>query len=124
RLVTAPRPAFALLTAALVTALLAYRGPNGPLSLSAVLGLVALSVVAAGALQIVLGALRFGDIVKYTPHPVRGGLLSGVGVMLLIGALPAALGTGFGHGLGQALSQPMPGALLVAATAIAVNVWA
>ena len=124
RLVTAPRPAFSLLTAGLVTALVAYRGPTGALPLGVVLSLLALSLMAAGALQMALGALRFGDIVKYTPHPVRGALLSAVGVLLLIGALPAAVGAGFGHGLADALAHTVPGALLVAATAIGVTAFA
>lgn len=124
RLVTAPRPAFALLTAGLMTALMAYRGPTGPLSPAVVLALVALGLMAAGALQMLLGALRFGDMVKYTPHPVRAALLSAVGVLLLIGALPAALGAGFGQGLAPALAGTVPGAVLVALTAIGVTAFA
>lgn len=124
RLVTAPRAALSLLTAGLVTALIAYRGPGGPLPLAAVLGLVALGLMAAGCLQMLLGALRIGSIVKYTPHPVRGGLMSAVGVLLLIGALPAAMGSGFGHGLADALTHVVPGALLVATVAMATTALA
>jgi SulP family sulfate permease len=124
RLITAPRAALSLLTAGLVTALVAYRGPAGPLPVPVVLALVALSIAAAGGLQMLLGALRIGSIVKYTPHPVRGGLMSAVGLLLLVGALPAAFGAGFGHHLFEALTHPNIGALLVAAVAMAVTVVA
>jgi len=124
RLITAPRAALSLLTAGLVTALVAHRGPAGPLPVPVVLGLVALSIAAAGGLQMLLGALRIGSVIKYTPHPVRGGLMSAVGLLLLVGALPAALGAGFGHRLIDALTHPNPGALLVAAVAMAVTLFA
>ncbi|WP_159589120.1 SLC26A/SulP transporter family protein [Hydrogenophaga sp. BPS33] len=124
RLVTAPRPAFALLTAGLVTALTAYQGPSGPLSPAVVLALVALGLMAAGVLQMLLGALHFGDMVKYTPHPVRAALLSAVGVLLLIGALPAALGAGFGQALAPALAGAVPGAVLVALSTMGVTAFA
>jgi len=124
RLVTAPRAALSLLTAGLVTALVTYRGQSGPLPEAVILGLVALSVAAAGGLQMILGALRIGSIVKYTPHPVRGGLMSAVGVLLVLGALPAALGAGFGHRLEDALAHPAPGALLVAGISMVVTLVA
>lgn len=124
RLVSGPRAALSLLTAGLLSALVAYRGPSGPLPVWMVLGLLALSIGAAGLLQILLGALRIGSIVKYAPHPVRSGLMSAVGLLLLIGALPAALGAGFGHGLRDALAHPIPAAMLVAAVAIVVSLTA
>jgi SulP family sulfate permease len=124
RLVTAPRAALSLLTAGLVAALVAYRGPDGPLTHAVVLGLVTLSLAAAGGLQMLLGALGIGSIVKYTPHPVRGGLMSAVSLLLLVGALPAVLGAGFGHGLAEALSQRSAGALLVAVAAMGATSFA
>jgi len=124
RLVTAPRAALSLLTAGLVTTLVAHRGPDGPLPVPVILALVALGLMAAGGLQMLLGALRIGSIVKYTPHPVRGGLMSAVGLLLVMGALPAALGQGFGQGLLGALSQPVFGAVLVAGVAMAVSAFA
>lgn len=124
RLVTAPRAALSLLTAGLISALVAYQGPTGPLPPSVIMGLVALSLIAAGGLQMLLGALHIGSIIKYTPHPVRGGLMSAVGVLLLIGALPAALGSSFGYSLFSALLHPSPGALAVATAAITVTLIA
>jgi len=121
RLVTAPRAALALLTSGLVGTLVAHPSANGPLAPAVILGLVAVGLVVAGALQMLFGALRIGNIVKFTPHPVRSGLMSAVGVLLLIGALPTALGWGFGHGLADALAHPQPAAMLVAAVAIAVT---
>lgn len=123
RLVTVPRAALSLLTAGLVAALVAYRGPAGPLSPTVVLALVAVGLAAAGVLQVLLGALRIGCIVKYTPHPVCGGLMSAVGLLLAVGSLPATLGSNIGHPLRAALMQPPTGALLVAALAMTVTWW-
>jgi sulfate permease, SulP family len=124
RLVTAPRAALSLLTAGLIATLVDYRGPNGPIPAALILALVALGLMAAGGLQMLLGALRIGSIVKYTPHPVRGGLMSAVGLLLVVGALPAALGQGFGYGLLDALSHPVFGAVLVAGVAMGVSAFA
>lgn len=123
RVITGPRAALALLTAALVQVIVQHRGPAGPLPLGHVLGLLALGVGGAGLLQMLFGLLRLGAIVKFTPHPVRVGLTSGVGLLLVVSALPAALGQTFGGGL-AALRQPMlPAALLVAMVAAGVT-WA
>ena len=124
RLVTGPRPAVSLLTAGLVVVLINYQGPTGPLPVGAVLCVLAFGLMAAGALQMLLGALRFGDVIKYTPHPVRAAILSAVGILLLMGALPAAVGAGYRTGLGSVLTSTVPGAELVAATAVGVTVLA
>jgi SulP family sulfate permease len=123
RLITAPRAALALLSGALVEALVAYRGPDGPLAMAHVLGLLAAGLMAGGALQMLLGWLRIGDIVKYTPHPVRVGLASGVGLLLAGSALPAVLGAGFGDTWPVDPHAWRPGAWLVAAVTLAAG-WA
>lgn len=118
RLITAPRAALALLSGALVETLVSYRGPEGPLALPHVLGLLAAGLVAGGALQMLLGWLRIGDIVKYTPHPVRLGLASGIGLLLAGSAWPAVMGLGFGGGWPTDPAAWRPGAWAVAAVTL------
>ena len=98
RLVSGPRAAMALLTAALVAALLQKLPAGDTVVPWLVLVLLAMGVVAAGALQALFGLLRLGAIVKFTPYPVRVGLSSGVGLLLILNSLPVALGFDFGGG--------------------------
>ncbi len=114
----------ALLTAGLVVALTHYEGPTGPLSVGAVMCILAIALMAVGALQMLMGALHLGDVLKYTPHPVRAAILSAVGILLMMRALPAAVGAGFGPGLDSLLTSTLPGALLVAATTVGVTTLA
>lgn len=118
RLITAPRAALALLSGALVETLVSYRGPEGPLAVPHVMGLLAGGLVAGGALQMLLGWLRIGDIVKYTPHPVRLGLAGGVGLLLAGSAWPAVMGLGFGGGWPTDPAAWRPGAWAVAAVTL------
>lgn len=124
RLVSGPRAALALLTAALVAALVGLLEPHGPVSAAFVLALCAAGVVAAGALQVAFGLLRLGNIVKYTPHPVRVGVTSGVGLLLIITSLPVVTGHLFGAGWRVAFDSPQPGAIVVGLFAIAVSILA
>ncbi len=88
-----------LIAAPLSGSQLAISGPTAGVS---VLVLVAirelgfdsflLAVVLAGVLQIVLGALRAGVIAHYFPSSVINGMLSGIGIILLLKQIPHALG--------------------------------
>jgi SulP family sulfate permease len=129
RLVGGPRPATALLTLALVTSLLAepaLKGADGRVDALLIMVLVAIGLAAAAALQLLFGALRVGALVKYTPHPVRQGLTSGVGFLLILSGLPVLLGLGFGAGwaaLPRGASLPSVG-WLVGLVALAVTLLA
>jgi SulP family sulfate permease len=120
RLVGDAGAALALLTGGLVAALLPLVPGAGAAAAWQVLVLVALGIAAGGVLTALFGLLRIGGVVKYTPYPVRIGLSSGVGMLLIASALPAALGHGFGAGLGGILS-PLPGAALVSLCALAIS---
>jgi SulP family sulfate permease len=124
RLVSGPRAALSLLTAALVAALVGVLEPHGPVSAVLVLALCAAGVIGAGALQVAFGLLRLGNIVKYTPHPVRVGVTSGVGLLLIITSLPVVTGHGFGVGWRAAFDAPQPGAIVVGLFAIVVGIGA
>ncbi len=121
RLVVGQRAALALLTAALVAALVDLLQRRGAVSPTQVFALCALGVAGAGALQIAFGLLRLGNIVKYTPHPVRVGVTSGVGLLLIVMALPVVTGHGFGAGWRAAFDAPQLGAIAIALVAIGVN---
>jgi sulfate permease, SulP family len=113
RLVSGPRASLALLTAGFVAALVERLGPHvdpwtAPL-------LLACALLVAGGLQTAFGLMRFGGIVKFTPYPVRLGLASGIGLLLLLSALPVALGHGFGAGWQAMLLPVETGAAAVAA---------
>lgn len=111
--------ALALLTTGLVAALLPHLpAASGPAAGFGVLLLVAVGIVAAGLLQMLFGLLRIGGLVKFTPYPVRVGLSTGVGLLLVAGAWPAFTGHAFGAQDGSA--SPLIGGTLVGGTALAV----
>lgn len=63
--------------------------PNSPES---ALFLTFSMVVLAGCFQIAFGVFKWGRIIEYLPHSVISGLLSAIGVMLILEQLPAILG--------------------------------
>jgi SulP family sulfate permease len=87
RLITAPcAPAAAVLSA---FALHLVQGGTAP---EAALVVLALTGVLAGVLQVGLGGLRLGQLIKFMPYPVVSGYLSGVGVVIVVGQVPLWLG--------------------------------
>lgn len=50
------------------------------------------AVVLAGGLQLLLGLVRAGSLVNYVPSSVIRGMLSGIGVVILLKQIPHALG--------------------------------
>ncbi len=87
-------------------------------------------VIMGGLLQILLGTLRFGRFVAYTPHVVISGFMSGIGlIVMLIQALPfigapAAPGGAVGtiRALSEALGDVNYSAFAIAFTTLAVGV--
>jgi len=51
-----------------------------------------LSVLVAGAIQVVLGFLRAGTLSNYIPNNVIEGMLAGIGVIIILKQLPHAVG--------------------------------
>jgi SulP family sulfate permease len=123
RLVDDAGPALALLTTGLVAALLPHVvAPAGEVAWN-VLVLVALGIGAGGVLTMLLGLLRVGGVVKYTPYPVRVGLSSGVGLLLILSAAPALLGHALNSGW-PADRAMLAGALLVGTCSLVVTTLA
>ncbi len=46
----------------------------------------------AGIMQILLGFLKVGRLIKYIPYPVVSGFMTGIGIIILITQIPALLG--------------------------------
>lgn len=124
RLVSGPRASLALLTAGLVAALSGRLGADGSSDPRSILIWVGLGVAAAGVLQMAFGYLRLGTIAKYTPHPVRAGVSGGVGLLLIINALPLLAGHPFGSRLEVLTSPPNVIALFVGGVTFAATMLA
>lgn len=121
RVVSGTRAAQSLLTAGFVTALSGMLTAAGQPSPGLVLALCALGVACAGLLQTGFGLLKLGSIVKYTPYPVRAGVTSGVGLLLVITALPVMTGHSFGTGLSATFEDPQFGPTVVGLCALVVT---
>jgi MFS superfamily sulfate permease-like transporter len=59
---------------------------------SSALGLLFLSVVLAGILQMLLGIIKAGKIVNFVPVSVLKGMLTAIGVLLILKQLPHLVG--------------------------------
>lgn len=119
RLISAPcAPAAAVLAALAVQFVQAEMS-----AASAVLTLTLIGLV-AGLLQIGLGALRVGSLIKFMPYPVVSGYLSGVGLIIVGSQAPKLLGIDAPVGLFSALSEPSawrwPAIVVAAATVAAM----
>ena len=85
--------------AALGGSLVQIGGPTGafvPILAGIVLlhgysGLV-LATLMAGALLVLMGALKLGNLIKFIPYPVTAGFTSGIAVIIFIGQLKEFLG--------------------------------
>jgi len=114
--IAGPRPTLCILVAGLITTLLRQPGIT-PATLPI---FVALTVMLAGLMLVAASRLGLGRLIKYLPVAVLAGFTNGVAGLLLLSALPLALGAGINAG-GPAewLSHLQPAALAVAA----VTVW-
>jgi SulP family sulfate permease len=55
-----------------------------------VMGVLTVSTVLTGAVLLVVGALRLGNVVRFAPYPVVGGFLAGTGWLLVKGGIGVA----------------------------------
>jgi len=51
---------------------------------SEVAGIIFSAVVLAGILQMLLGAMRFGEYIRLVPYPVISGFMTGIGVIIIL----------------------------------------
>jgi len=66
------------------------------------IALFALTTVITGLFFLLLGSCRLGTLIRFIPYPVVGGVLAGLGVLLVIGAVSVSAGETFA--IGEAFS--------------------
>ena len=87
RLISAPcAPAAAVLSAFAIE--MAHAG-QPPVN---IILLMTMLCILTGLIQILLGFLRIGSLIKYIPYPVVSGYLSGVGLIIIASQIPKFLG--------------------------------
>ena len=115
-------------------------GPTGPMAVAMAavvtltgpenLGEAFAIVVLAGIIQILLGVLKIGRFVAYTPYSVISGFMSGIGVIIIILQILPFIGAegvsggpvGAIRAIPDAISDVNFGALIIAAATLAVGV--
>ena len=101
RLITAPcAPAAAVLSAFAIELVQLDVDPA-----FIVLRLTALGLV-AGLIQLLLGLMRIGSLIKYIPFPVVSGYLTGVGLTIIGSQIPKFLGVFGNQSLWRTLTSP------------------
>ena len=105
-------------------------GPTGPMAVAMAVVITdhastlqeALTVVVmAGVIQALLGVLRFGRFVSYTPYSVISGFMSGVGIIIIILQTLPALGVEASGGGPLDVMRAWPDAILnLNASAVAI----
>jgi len=85
--ISGPTGPMTVITAATVATMVAAAG-----SLEASIGAIVVCFVLAGILQIVMGLVKIGSLIKYIPYPVISGFMSGIGVIIILLQLFPALG--------------------------------
>lgn len=117
------RPALVLGIAALIASLAQdLRSGDGP-DVPLIMAFTMLTLLFAGAFQILLGVARIGRIVKYLPYPVLVGFVNGAAVLILLSALRPLIGLPSTHSLDGFLDElagVSPWTLLVGAVTLAV----
>ena len=88
-------------------------------------------VVLAGLIQVLLGVLRIGRFVVYTPHVVVSGFMSGIGIIIMLIQVLPFLGAptspegpmGALRSLPGAIAEVNPSALVIAILALAITIF-
>lgn len=121
--ISGPTGPMTVITAATVAIFVAKAGG----SLTVALGAILASFILAGLLQIVMGFLKIGTLIKYIPYPVISGFMSGIGVIIILLQLFPAIGQASPRTtidvvkeIGPALSNINMYAFLYAALTIAI----
>lgn len=77
--VSGPTGPMTVVSALMVANAIAQAG-----SLEAALGTILLTFLLAGILELLIGVFGFGNYVRYMPHPVVSGFMSGIGVIIIL----------------------------------------
>src|SRR5687767_14689206 len=85
--ISGPTVPMTVVSAATIAGFLAVRG-----NIEYSIGPIIACFVLAGLLQILMGVLKIGTLIKYIPYPVISGFMSGIGVIIILLQLFPALG--------------------------------
>lgn len=69
-----------------------FIGQSAGGDVASVMGAIVASFVLAGIIQILLGILKVGSLIKFIPYPVISGFMSGIGVIIILLQLFPAMG--------------------------------
>ena len=112
-MISGPRVTMVLVVSAALAQFAAPGSPlAGPMAIVAMFVMLAL----AGVFQFLFGIFRLGSLIKYTPYPVIAGIVSGSGLMLILGQMKTFFEIPAGASGLEILSQgirPLAGAILV-----------
>ncbi len=112
--VNAPRATqAALLGGLLVQGTQAAAAGGYTIPAAALVAIPVLALMVAALLQLLLGVLRMGDVLKFIPQPVVAGFVNGFALVILLQQLPNLLGLPDGAGAWAAVTGAVP-----------VNPWA
>ena len=95
--ITGPKAPMTLVIAGLVSTLAGISGltnnsQDAASSIKTIVLLCAFCVAIAGVIQIALGTVRFGNIIKFVPHSVISGVMNGVAIWLVVSQLHPLMG--------------------------------
>mgnify|MGYP003644276996 FL=1 len=77
--ISGPTGPMTVVTTATVTAMIAVTG-----SLELAIPALVATFVLAGLIQILMGVVRIGSLIKFIPYPVVSGFMSGIGVIIVL----------------------------------------
>lgn len=85
-----PAVILGLLGTSLYTALTPAMAPDA--AIVVVMAAIAAATMITGAVFLLLGVLRLGDVIRFIPYPLVGGVLAGLGWLLLQGGVTVLVG--------------------------------
>jgi SulP family sulfate permease len=84
-LITAPTAALTLVISSVIGYLAVHPLlADIPSREPVIIGLMSLSVLTGGAVQLIFATFRAGNLVKYVPYPVMAGFMNGIAVLLVL----------------------------------------
>jgi len=93
-MISGPNAATSLIFASVITqtGILPHMAGQPAQNAAVLAALPFLAVLLSGILQVLLGLLRIGNIVKYIPHPVLAGILNGTVILIFLNQVWPLLG--------------------------------
>lgn len=120
--ISGPTGPMTVITSATIASFVAVTG-----NLESALGAIIACFLLAGILQVLMGVLKIGSLIKYIPYPVISGFMSGIGVIIILLQLFPALGQTSPQKTYQVVTSIIPAlrqidywALLYSVTTIAI----